>query len=188
MKIFDQARLVSDSDLQDIYANLLAGEANEPGSFSRRTIDVVASLDKSDALLFRKFGAFVWSFSGTPLALVYNVQITQPSEHDLMFIEYQHLNNLGLLKVDQSGYHYNFSALPAIDHLAIKYFNGMHRLSNQNGNITQFQTGKVLLTNAGAQLWRICGAEMNQSHYEYVIANWINSGLHPSVVIGMSDY
>ena len=55
---FDSCRLVSDSDMQKLWASLLADEANVPGTHSKRTVTVLSSLDKSDALLFQKLCSF----------------------------------------------------------------------------------------------------------------------------------
>jgi len=57
---FDKCRLISDEDMQVLWSKVLAGEANKPGKFSKRTIGLLSSLDKSDALLFQRFCAFGW--------------------------------------------------------------------------------------------------------------------------------
>jgi len=51
---FDRCRLISDEEMQSLWSNMLAGQANKPGSFSKRTIEIVATLDKSDAALFTR--------------------------------------------------------------------------------------------------------------------------------------
>lgn len=56
---FDKARLFSDNEVQLLWSQILAGEANAPGSFSRRTINFLADLDKEDAMLFRKLCSFI---------------------------------------------------------------------------------------------------------------------------------
>jgi len=57
---FDRSRLVSDEEMQTLWANLLAGEANAPGQFSRRTVELVGTFDKKDAQLFTDLCKFVW--------------------------------------------------------------------------------------------------------------------------------
>ena len=42
---------ISDATMQILWAELLIEEANKPGGVSKRTIEVVYSLDKSDAEL-----------------------------------------------------------------------------------------------------------------------------------------
>ena len=68
MNFFDKCRMVSDDDMQQIWAGILSGEANNPGSFSRRTVNLVADLDKRDAELFRNLCGYAWMIgSVTPL-------------------------------------------------------------------------------------------------------------------------
>ena len=42
---FDRCRLISDEEMQSLWANILAGEANNPGTFSKKTVELVATLD-----------------------------------------------------------------------------------------------------------------------------------------------
>ena len=56
--------------MQSLWARLLAGEANQPGTFSKRTVELVASLDKSDAQLFTGLCRFAW-FVGEDCPLVF---------------------------------------------------------------------------------------------------------------------
>ena len=58
MNFFDKGRMVSDDDMQELWARILAGEANNSGSFSRRTVNLVADLDKRDADLFKNLCGF----------------------------------------------------------------------------------------------------------------------------------
>lgn len=57
---FDKSRIVSDSEMQDIWASVLAGEANSPGTYSKRTVNFLGDLDKRDAELFLSLCSFGW--------------------------------------------------------------------------------------------------------------------------------
>ena len=54
-RFFEASKLVSDKEMQSLWARLLAGEANKSGTFSKRTIDQVPNLEKSDALFSRTY-------------------------------------------------------------------------------------------------------------------------------------
>ena len=70
---FDKSRLTSDEEMQKLWAAILAGEANSPGAYSKRTVNLISSLDKKDAELFRKLIGFGWAIAGvTPL--IYNIE------------------------------------------------------------------------------------------------------------------
>ena len=60
---FDKCRIVSDEQMQDIWARILAGEANNPGTFSRKTINILGDMDKKDAELFGQLCRFVWTIA-----------------------------------------------------------------------------------------------------------------------------
>jgi hypothetical protein len=49
---FESARLVSYEDIQTVWGKILAEEANTPKSFSKKTLNLMSSLDKADAHLF----------------------------------------------------------------------------------------------------------------------------------------
>jgi len=74
---FDKSRIVSDSDMQELWARVLAGEANAPGFYSKRTVNFLGDLDKRDAELFStlcSFGWFIVDF--TPLVSMLKRQST----------------------------------------------------------------------------------------------------------------
>jgi hypothetical protein len=48
----EKARLVSDTYMQTLWARILASEAEVPGSFSRRTLEMLSVLEKREAHLF----------------------------------------------------------------------------------------------------------------------------------------
>lgn len=54
----DKARTCSDPDMAELWAQLIAGEANAPGSYSRKTVNVLADLEPDDARLFRNLSMF----------------------------------------------------------------------------------------------------------------------------------
>ena len=64
MNFFDKCRMVSDGEMQQIWAGILAGEGNNPGSFSRKTVNLVADLDKRDADLLKNSVRFAWMIGG----------------------------------------------------------------------------------------------------------------------------
>ena len=63
VNFFDKCRLTSDHEFQALWSRVLAGEANSPGSFSRRTVNFVATLEKSDAEQFTALCSFGWNIS-----------------------------------------------------------------------------------------------------------------------------
>ena len=54
MRFYEAVGNVSDEEMQLMWARILAGEANEPKSFSLGTLDVMRNMSKQDAELFMK--------------------------------------------------------------------------------------------------------------------------------------
>ena len=54
----DKARTCFDPDMAKLWAQLLAAEANSPGSYSRKTANVLADLEPKDAHLFKTLSGF----------------------------------------------------------------------------------------------------------------------------------
>jgi hypothetical protein len=157
--------------MQSLWANVLAGQANSPGAFSKRTVDFVATLDKSDALLFTQFCSFAWMIG----------------ELTVMVLEEQHeiFNRTGI----------NFSSLNHLDDLGLITFNnltgfvrhGLRKYSTvfyygkpvtiefpQDEN--ELQLGKVLLTRMGQELATVCGSVASDAYFNYILDKWVTQG------------
>jgi Protein of unknown function (DUF2806) len=68
---FDKCRIIADGDMQKLWSKVLAGEANAPGTFVKRTINLLADLDKDDAELFTQLCGFGW-VTGDTVPMVFD--------------------------------------------------------------------------------------------------------------------
>ena len=93
---FDKCRLISDEEMQSLWARILAGEANSPGKFSKRTVNLVGSLDKSDAMLFSQLCGFVFMI-GNPTPLIYDLSHKIYTDAQVNFSSVAHLESTGLI-------------------------------------------------------------------------------------------
>lgn len=178
--LFDKCKNVSDEDMQSLWASLLAGEANKPGSFSKRTVALVDSLDRKDAILFSRFCATVAKINSKIVAISTPSVIKLLDESGISFEELQHLDTLGLIKHEPiTGFTMTFSAdsLNSDDGIEVEalYFNRPTIIRFEN-NPAKLTTGKILLTEAGLQLSKISGAEANPALWEAFISDSIYSG------------
>ena len=71
--LFNKCRIVSDNEMQSLWARVLATEANSPDSLSKRTVNILSDFDKNDADLFTKLCGFVWDVGGI-VPLVFDEQ------------------------------------------------------------------------------------------------------------------
>ncbi|MCD8520709.1 MAG: DUF2806 domain-containing protein [Saccharospirillaceae bacterium] len=170
---FKNCETVSDAEMQSLWSRLLSGEATRPGTFSKRTVDFVASMDKKDAEIFTKFCQFSW-FLGDIMPIIMEPEDEIYKSEGINFSVLKHLDAIGLISFEStSGYRrMGFGKLAKI-----YYFGRPTIIEFPKDKDNELNIGKVLLTRAGQELAPICGAKMNQNFYEYVIEKWFKSGL-----------
>ncbi|HDZ9145448.1 TPA: DUF2806 domain-containing protein [Vibrio cholerae] len=176
---FDKCDKVSDKEMQTLWSGLLAGEAANPGTYSKRTVDFVATMDKKDAELFTNFCQFVWMV-GDATPLIFDIENDIYQKHGIDFGSLKHLDAIGLISFESAS-GYRRYGLPK---KALFFYFGRPTLvefPNDNGN--EVRTGKVLLTKAGLELIKICGAQRNQEFYEYAVSELSKQNLVLSSLI-----
>lgn len=175
---FDKCRIVSDSDMQQLWSSVLAGEANGPGTFAKRTVNLLADIDKSDAQLFVRLCGFGWVI-GDVVPLIFDPQADIYNRQGINFNSLSHLETLGLIKFNSIG---GFSRLKLPKTFAVFYYGRSVELTLPQMIDNQLQMGHVLLTQAGQQLATVCGAEPIEGFFEHVRDKWVSQSLAAKAV------
>jgi len=181
---FDKCRLVSDEQMQTLWAKLLAGEANEPGKYSKRTVNFVASMDKHDAMLFTKLCSFVWSIGTQFVCLIghYSWSDEIYGRNGIDFYSLMHLDTIGLITFGAQENFYLRDLPPSFIahyHDSTVRFTFPRIMNGSTGEIrqeTSFETGCVLLSQIGKELVPIAGSEAIPEFVDYVIDVWTKKG------------
>ena len=97
---FEKCRSVSDDDMQTLWARILAGEANSPGSFSRKTVNLVADLDKASGELFRTLCSFGWQFGKDLMPLIFDPDHQIYNKNGINLYTLGELVSIGLIQVN----------------------------------------------------------------------------------------
>ena len=97
-KFLDKCRIVSDKEMQSLWSRLLAGEANTPGTYSKRTVNFLSDFDKSDADLFTKLCGFGWNI-GYDVPLVFDEVEKIYTTYSVNFDSLSHLDSIGLINL-----------------------------------------------------------------------------------------
>jgi Protein of unknown function (DUF2806) len=176
---FDKSRLISDQDMQNIWAKILAGEANNPGSYSKRTINFMESLDKKDATLFSKLCNFNWFINGEQ-PLIFNISEDTYIKNGLNFGILTHLDTIGLITFNNLA-GYQLERLPR--KIVVTYQNTPLILEFNNVENNKIKLGQVMLTEVGKQLAKVCITEKIVDFDMYVIKQWVNGGIKVSTPI-----
>ena len=187
----DKCKNDSDEEMQSLWAKILVGEADKPGSFSKSTVDAVSKMSKKDALLFTDFCQFVWfnEQEGNTL-LVYDFFDEIYLDSDLFFEMTQQLAHLRLVsQSDPAGYSSMFFTPSVVwayhgDSVYLNLPSGSSGLLSQAKRFKGkhlMHVGHVLFTEAGEQLYCICGAQKNDAFFQYVLEKWKDLGYNPVV-------
>ncbi len=166
---FDKSRIVSDDQMQNLWSRVLAGEANSPGSYAKRTVNFLSDMDKSDAEQFAKLCGFVWNFGHLVLLIFdYQEEIYQP---DINFEVLNHFDSIGLIQFDNlSGFGYKRNLNPK--NFKVFYYGRSLEIVGGFDSDKDLPLGFALLTAVGRELARICGSKPVDGFWEYVNEQW----------------
>jgi len=162
---FDKCRLVSDEEMQVLWSKILAGEANNPGCYSRRTASLMSSMSKPDAELFRSLCSFVWQIGGL-VPLIYDYKDKLYNEAGIYFNTLLHLDEMGLISfAPVAGY--CREQLPQT--FTVSFYGKPFAVEFQRPENNTLPFGMALLSKSGQELARICGSETRPGFEGYVI-------------------
>ncbi len=165
---FDKSRIVSDQEMQTLWARVLSGEANKPGSFSKRTVNILSDIEKSDAELFTRLCGFGWNI-GSITPLVFDLNAPVYANSGVSFSALIHLESIGLVQFDHLA-GYVRRGLPK--RFTVSYYGRPLPLEMQKDNENDLQIGHALLTRAGQELVSVCRSTPVDGFFEYVKAKW----------------
>lgn len=168
VKFFESASLVSDEAMQHVWARILAGEANNPGSFSRRTIRIVSEMAKDEAHIFENVCRFCINFpDGLVIPVVSGMSFCDEKfrniyeENGLLHNHVTTLENIGLV-MQHGG--------PVTGNYSMKYFGReikVHDIYKDRMNV-----GGTKFTQSGSELQKICNSTPAKGFYEFLLSTF----------------
>lgn len=168
LSFFAKCRLVSSEEMQELWARILAGEANKPGRYSRRTVSLLADLDREDANAFQNLCKFVWHLDDeTPLILNYHDEIY--NVNGVSFSTLNHLKSIGLVHFDPVP---GFARQDEDPQLTASYRGRPLHLKVLQSKTMGLNIGSVLFTQTGRELSGVCDQHVVEGVYEYIAAEW----------------
>ena len=166
---FDGCRIISDDEMQGLWSRVLAGEANSPGSYSKRTVNFLSDLDKTEAELFTKLCGYGWHIVVEVVPLVFDVQAEIYNRYGINFNELSHLESIGLVQFN------NLTGLAGQKlpkRFDVFYYARKFTLEMPHDADNTLEIGKVLLTRIGQELVPICGSKPVEGFWDYVRGQW----------------
>jgi len=170
---FDKCRIISDDEMQVLWSKVLAGEANSPGSFSKRTVNNLASIDKTDAESFTSLCSFTWEIS-VLYPLVYDFEAPIYVDHAINYYTLKHLEDIGLISLESIA---EFTRTKLSKVIVIKYYGIPVSIEFKKRDNNVLKIGHAIFTKAGEELARICGAKPIDGFIDYAIEKWREQGL-----------
>ena len=172
---FDKCRNFSDEQMQTIWSRILAGEANAPGSFSRKTVNVLVDLDKDSAEMFVKLCRFGCMIGGSLEPLVFDTRSNIYESNGLTFGVLGHLESLGLVQLAPTGF--QSTDLPKT--LDVTYHGRQESIALPQSSENTLPIGIAVYTLAGRQLASIVSSNPVPGFYEFVYDTWAEQSLVP---------
>ena len=183
LDFLEKSKTVSDDEMQDLWSSILAGEFNNPGGCSIRTLNALKSIDKKEAEYFTKLCHFIVTiekedsyFNFVPMILHHNDEIYSQNGINLSLLNHIQ-NDLGLITLSNhlgnAFIHYNILAEP-IENLSIIYHGKKLKLKVPKGEY-RYDDGKARVdlgiaqfTKAGFELCQFCETKPINGFFEYV--------------------
>jgi Protein of unknown function (DUF2806) len=182
----EKARLVSDEEMQTLWARVMASEAAGPGSFSKRALEILGVLEKEEAHLFTSVCRFMVRDDSEPSPAIFHTKeapagiATIYSDQRVNFDMLRHLTTIGLLEftspflTDNVGYY----DAPTVE---LEYFGDRRtfRISKTHPSNGKYYInyGMVGLSKVGQQLARIAGPEPVPGFFDFLEARLANEGI-----------
>lgn len=190
LNFFDKSRMVSEDEMQELWARVLAGEADNPGLYSRKTINLLADIEAEDARLFKQLSDFRL-MPTIDYVSDFNEQagerkLISSSEPTLVIFDWNHriyerngVNHQSLMRLEWlelvrrlDGGYISHDALGRT--LVYEHSGGYIYLANG----TPFSVGNIEFTVAGEQLSELCTPlESPNGYVDYITEIWRSRGV-----------
>ena len=167
-RFFSDVQDVSSGEMQILWAKILSGEVERPGSTSIRTLNALRNLTQEDAKLFSKLCGFTWD-TGWARPFIYNSKDDIYTHNKIHNGALTHLESLGLIKLVDFG-SLRMTGLPKSS--VVTYFGRKVQITfpQENDNILDF--GQCAFTSVGVELFPICVTDPVDGFYQYVWSAW----------------
>ena len=167
-QFFHRARLISDPDSQEIWARVLALQANRPGSLNRRSLALLSNMEPGDMIAFQKLCGFSWVL-GYPTLMVYGLDKAFLQRADLDHAAINEMVSLDLITIEPNGEYFRQN-LP--DNVLIYYGAEKYKLILPESAEHSMSLGKISLTRSGTQLAALMGGIGSDERRDFVIKRW----------------
>ncbi len=182
---FDKVKNVNEDYMKAIWGKILAGEFNEPNTYTKQLLHTMSIMDSRIAKRFQKIRSSCFFSPPILLAFMYRTNgdsIKNIKAYDKMKIfiyDLRELDSLGLIQYRFSDFH-----TLVIKNKVFYYGNKVIKFETDKRTIA---LGNVALTSVGKQLCRIVPMEYDDKILGICLDSWRKLGYNPIVEIIEND-
>jgi Protein of unknown function (DUF2806) len=178
--VLDKCKLISDEEMQLLWSRILAGEANNPGSFSKRTVAILSSLSKEDARIFADLCNYSIKLQDDIIPIILDYSNSIYLRSGLTLERLINLDAIGLIKFEShSNFSFGETGDPTVLTIGEYPYSFVIKLPENQG----FDAGQVILTSVGKQLINLCVLEGIDGFEDYVVGEWVRMNYSPANLI-----
>ena len=167
-----KCRHVSNDDMQEWWAKILAGEANSPGTYSKRAVNVLGEMEQPEAQAFTSLCNFSWDVGGSPVPLIYDLSHSIYTNEGVNHGTCIYLDELGLVN-----YTPPISSFAGVEQELVGTYHCQEIKLTEITNRRGLNIGHVTFSITGLQLLNLCDTKAVDGFLQYVLKEWEEQGV-----------
>ena len=163
---------IDDEERRNWWARLLAGEIQQPETFSLRTLAVMETLSTKEARLFSRLCDYIWNPTDPMFVLPQDESELWKPE----FGEATILESIRLVKFDPlAGFQVSLRQNAGTSQIEMRFSNDVFFISGMAGTSVALRCGPLLLTDVGAEMYRLTTPNYPQLYRDEIVSEWRQS-------------
>ena len=174
----ENARLVSDEAMQELWARILAGEINKPGKYSIRTLNTLKSMGRNEAMVFKNFCSKLVVIKDGPITDTYGSHAERFVVEKISVKDRLILQELGLALFDEANdifFSFKFSEQHTVKYQD-KCINVSYCGAEQRDQVTKTIICGYRLTLMGSELFELIQKDFDENHWSNMKNNMTSIG------------
>lgn len=178
LNFLDKCKTVTDDDMQDLWASILARESDNPGSFSQLAINSLENFRKRDAESFISLCGFVCEVNSEQIPLIGDVNNEIYAKNGINTEILEHLCALNVIEIPTlwSGMRVPTKTyIPRLnpgDSISLFYFGKRLDYVNSGKDNSSLHLGNITFTSIGKEFLSICDYKKVDGFFEYLKHKW----------------
>ena len=177
LNFLDKCKTVSDPNMQDLWARVLAKESDTPDSFSQLAINSLEDFGKRDAESFISLCGFVCKVNTEEIPFIEDVNDDIYTKNGINSNILEHLCALNVIEIHSIWENKlpTKTFIPRVkpgDSISLFYFDKRLNYVNNGENNASMNTGQITFTSIGKEIFSICDYKQVDGFFEYLKHKW----------------